>query len=67
LWLQHHRLDIAVSNMMRGVLLFDSSHRRIICNQRYIKMFRVSLFVEFDAFIAHRIPARAATRIGHLF
>jgi PAS domain-containing protein len=40
--LQHHRLGIAVNNMTQGLLLFDSSQRLIICNQRYIDMFRMS-------------------------
>jgi diguanylate cyclase (GGDEF)-like protein len=40
--LQHRRLGIAVNNMTQSLLLFDSSHRLIICNQRYIEMFRLS-------------------------
>jgi diguanylate cyclase (GGDEF)-like protein len=40
--LQHHRLGIAVNNMTQSLLLFDSSQRLIICNQRYIEMFRLS-------------------------
>jgi diguanylate cyclase (GGDEF)-like protein len=40
--LQHHRLGIAVNNMTQSLLLFDSAHRLIICNQRYIEMFRLS-------------------------
>ena len=40
--LQHHRLGIAVNNMTQSLLLFDSSHRLIICNERYIEMFRLS-------------------------
>jgi diguanylate cyclase (GGDEF)-like protein len=39
---QHQRLGIAVNNMTQSLLLFDSSHRLIICNQRYIEMFRLS-------------------------
>jgi diguanylate cyclase (GGDEF)-like protein len=37
--LQHDRLGVAVNNMTQSLLLFDSSHRLIICNQRYIEMF----------------------------
>jgi len=40
--LQHHRLGIAVNNMAQSLLLFDSSQRLIISNQRYIDMFRLS-------------------------
>ena len=40
--LQHHRLGIALNNMTQSLLLFDSSNRLIICNQRYIEMFRFS-------------------------
>jgi len=57
--LQHHRLGIAVNNMTQSLLLFDSSHRLIICNQRYIEMFRLSPEVakpgcSFRDLIAHR-------------
>jgi diguanylate cyclase (GGDEF)-like protein len=40
--LQHHRLDIAVNNMTQSLLLFDSSNRLIVCNQRYIELFGLS-------------------------
>jgi diguanylate cyclase (GGDEF)-like protein len=40
--LQHRRLGIAVNNMAQSLLMFDSSSRLIICNQRYIEMFRLS-------------------------
>jgi diguanylate cyclase (GGDEF)-like protein len=40
--LHHHRLGFAVNNMTQSLLLFDSSQRLIICNQRYIDMFRLS-------------------------
>jgi diguanylate cyclase (GGDEF)-like protein len=57
--LQHHRLGIAVNNMTQSLLLFDSSHRLIICNQRYIEMFRLSPELvkpgcSFRDLIAHR-------------
>jgi diguanylate cyclase (GGDEF)-like protein len=60
--LQHHRLGIAVNNMAQSLLLFDSSHRLIICNQRYIEMFRLSPEVvkpgcSFRDLIAHRKDA----------
>jgi PAS domain-containing protein len=40
--LQHHRLDIAVNNMTQSLLLFDSSGRLIVVNQRYIELFGLS-------------------------
>ena len=40
--LEKRRLDTAVNNMTQGLLLFDSSQRLIVCNQRYIDMFGLS-------------------------
>ncbi|WP_409189760.1 diguanylate cyclase domain-containing protein [Bradyrhizobium sp. RDM4] len=39
---QHRRLDIAVSNMSQGLLLYDSSERLVFCNDRYLEMFGLS-------------------------
>jgi len=43
---QHHlerqRLDTAINNMTQGLLMFDSSHRLVVANQRYVEMFGVS-------------------------
>ena len=39
---QHLRLETAVSNMSQGLLMFDSSTRIVVCNQRYIQMYRLS-------------------------
>jgi diguanylate cyclase (GGDEF)-like protein len=36
------QLDTAINNMTQGLLLFDSSARLVICNQKYIDMFGVS-------------------------
>jgi diguanylate cyclase (GGDEF)-like protein len=36
---EKQRLDTALNNMTHGLLLFDSSQRLVICNQRYIDMF----------------------------
>ncbi len=35
-------LDTAINNMTQGLLLFDSSGRLVICNQRYMDMFGIS-------------------------
>ena len=40
--LEKQRLDTAIDNMTQGLLLFDSSQRLVVCNQRYIEMFGVS-------------------------
>jgi diguanylate cyclase (GGDEF)-like protein len=40
--LEKRRLDTAVNNMTQGLLLFDSTKRLVICNQRYMEMFGVS-------------------------
>ncbi|MDB5580750.1 MAG: diguanylate cyclase [Bradyrhizobium sp.] len=57
--LQHRRLGIAINNMTQSLLMFDSSNRLIICNQRYLEMFRLSAKVvrpgcSFRDLIAHR-------------
>ncbi|MDH6261387.1 EAL domain-containing protein [Bradyrhizobium sp. BR13661] len=40
--LEKRRLNTAVNNMRQGLLLFDSSRRLVVCNQRYIEMFGLS-------------------------
>ncbi|MDB5606289.1 MAG: diguanylate cyclase [Bradyrhizobium sp.] len=40
--LEKQRLDTALNNMTQGLLLFDSSRRLVVTNQRYIEMFGVS-------------------------
>jgi diguanylate cyclase (GGDEF)-like protein len=40
--LEKQRLDTAVENMTQGLTLFDQSRRLVICNQRYIEMYRLS-------------------------
>ncbi|MBI5321953.1 EAL domain-containing protein [Bradyrhizobium sp.] len=40
--LEKHRLNTAVDNMRQGLLLFDSSQRLVVCNERYIEMFGLS-------------------------
>ncbi|WP_291861930.1 EAL domain-containing protein [Bradyrhizobium sp.] len=59
LQLEKQRLDTAVNNMTQGLLLFDSSQRLVICNQRYIEMYGLSREVvkpgcNFRDVIAHR-------------
>jgi diguanylate cyclase (GGDEF)-like protein len=39
---QNVRFDIAINNMTQGLLLYDSSARLIVCNERYIAMYGLS-------------------------
>jgi diguanylate cyclase (GGDEF)-like protein len=39
---QKFRLNTAINNMSQGLLLFDSSERIVVCNQRYIEMYGLS-------------------------
>ncbi len=53
------RLDVAVNNMTQCLLLFDSSDRLVVCNNRYIEMFGLSPDIvkpgcSFRELIAHR-------------
>ena len=59
LTLEKQRLDTAINNMTQGLLLFDSSQRLVVCNQRYIEMYGLSPDVvkpgcTFRDVIAHR-------------
>jgi diguanylate cyclase (GGDEF)-like protein len=40
--LEKQRLDTAINNMTQGLLMFDSSRRLVVANQRYVEMFGVS-------------------------
>jgi len=59
LTLEKQRLDTAVNHMTQGLLLFDSSQRLVIFNQRYIEMYGLSPdFIKpgcsFREVVAHR-------------
>ena len=59
LTLEKLRLDTAVNNMTQGLLLFDSSNRLVVCNQRYIEMYGLSADVikpgcSFRDIVMHR-------------
>jgi diguanylate cyclase (GGDEF)-like protein len=56
---QNMRFDTAINNMTQGLLLFDSSQRLVVCNQRYIEMYGLSAGIvkpgcTFREIIAHR-------------
>ncbi|WP_298103818.1 EAL domain-containing protein [Bradyrhizobium sp.] len=40
--IERQRLDTAINNMSQGLLLYDSSERLVVCNQRYIAMYGLS-------------------------
>ena len=39
---ERHQLSIAVNNIPQGLVLYDSSARVTVCNQRYVEMFSLS-------------------------
>jgi diguanylate cyclase (GGDEF)-like protein len=56
---EKQRLDTAINNMTQGLLLYDSSERLVVCNQRYISMYGLSSDVvkpglSFRDLVAHR-------------
>lgn len=38
----HEQTDAALSNMSQGLVMFDSSNRMVVCNQRYLEMYGLS-------------------------
>ncbi|MET4071093.1 diguanylate cyclase (GGDEF)-like protein [Bradyrhizobium sp. S3.2.6] len=40
--LEKQRLDTAMNTMTQGLLMFDQDERLIVCNRRYIEMYRLS-------------------------
>ena len=41
LQVQNRRLDAVLNNMLRGVAMFDAKGRLIVCNERYIEMYKL--------------------------
>lgn len=39
---QHKQLDAVMHNMVQGVAMYDDDQRLIICNRRYLEMYRLS-------------------------
>ena len=59
LGLQKQQLDTALNNMTQGLVLYDASARIILCNRRYIDMYRLSTDIvkpgcHFRDLIQHR-------------
>lgn len=42
LMVEKQRLDTAVNNMSHGLVLFDAEARLVLCNERYMEMFKAS-------------------------
>ena len=64
--LEKQRLDTAVNNMTQGLLLFDSSQRLVVCNQRYLDMYGLSAEIikpgcSFRDVIVHRKQTESFT------
>jgi diguanylate cyclase (GGDEF)-like protein len=56
---QKSRLNTAVNNMSQGLILFDASERLVVCNPRYVEMYRLSAEIvkpgcSFRELIRHR-------------
>jgi diguanylate cyclase (GGDEF)-like protein len=39
---QNLRFEAAVNNMSQALLMFDGDHRLVVCNERYMRMYRLS-------------------------
>jgi diguanylate cyclase (GGDEF)-like protein len=39
---EHTKVDAALSNMLQGLVMFDSSARLVVCNRRYLDMYGLS-------------------------
>jgi diguanylate cyclase (GGDEF)-like protein/PAS domain S-box-containing protein len=60
--LEKQRLDKAINNMTQGLLLFDSSERLVVCNNRYIEMYGLSpQIIKPGATFAEILEHRQAT------
>ncbi len=40
--LTHLQLDAALNNMLRGLCMLDAQHRLVLCNDRFLEIFRLS-------------------------
>jgi diguanylate cyclase (GGDEF)-like protein len=40
--LTHLKLDAALNNMLQGLCMFDAGHRLVLCNDRFLEMFKLS-------------------------
>jgi diguanylate cyclase (GGDEF)-like protein len=42
LGLTHLQLDAALNNMVQGLCMYDAEHRLVICNDRFLELFKLS-------------------------
>jgi diguanylate cyclase (GGDEF)-like protein len=42
LGLTHIQLDAALNNMVQGLCMYDAEHRLVICNDRFLELFKLS-------------------------
>ena len=42
LWLDNLRMRVAINNMSQGLCMFDGNERLVVCNQRYMEMYKLS-------------------------
>jgi diguanylate cyclase (GGDEF)-like protein len=59
---QNLRFDTALNNMSQGLVMFDNAERLVVCNERYIDMYGMSLEVvepgcSFIELLRHRYEA----------
>jgi diguanylate cyclase (GGDEF)-like protein/PAS domain S-box-containing protein len=58
---QKIQLDTALNNMSQGLNMFDADGRLVVCNERYLKMYRLSPDqVKPGATVAQMVQARVA-------
>jgi PAS domain-containing protein len=42
LWSKNFQFDTAINNMSQGLCFFDSDHRLIVCNDRFVEMYDIA-------------------------
>ncbi len=38
----NRRMRVAINNMSQGLCMFDGNERLVVCNQRYMEMYKLS-------------------------
>ena len=49
------RMRVAINNMSQGLCMFDGNERLVVCNQRYMDMYKVSGDVTLQNLLKYRI------------
>jgi diguanylate cyclase (GGDEF)-like protein/PAS domain S-box-containing protein len=58
LFTQTLRFDTALNNMSQGLCMFDAAARLIVCNERYLKMYRLSRDAAMAGISLHELLER---------